>query len=73
MLLDDLNAQLGTHFDSSDVDTLGGLVFHTLGRRPRLDDRVALVGGDSDYEAVVDQLDGLRIARVRLWPARSQV
>jgi putative hemolysin len=64
-LLEDVNARLGTHFDGSEVDTLGGLVFARLGRRPRIGDEVELGGG---YRAVVGRLDGLRIARVRLIP-----
>jgi magnesium and cobalt exporter, CNNM family len=63
MLIEDVNEQLGTHFDASEVDTLGGLVFARLGRRPRVGDRVALGSG---YEGRVDRLDGLRIATVRL-------
>ncbi len=66
-LVDDVNAQLGTHFDTSEVDTLGGLVFSELGRRPQLGDEVALSGG---WRARVERLDGLRIARVRLLPPR---
>jgi CBS domain containing-hemolysin-like protein len=63
MLIEDVNEQLGTHFDASEVDTLGGLVFARLGRRPRVGDRVAMGSG---YVGRVDRLDGLRIATVRL-------
>ncbi len=66
-LVDDVNAQLGTHFDATEVDTLGGLVFSLLGRRPRLGDEVDLRDG---YRARVERLDGLRVARVRLLPMR---
>lgn len=68
-LVEDVNAQLGTHFDSSEVDSLGGLVFSKLGRRPRLGDEVDLGGG---WRARVDGLDGLRIARVRLFAPRTE-
>jgi CBS domain containing-hemolysin-like protein len=64
-LVEDVNAQLGTHFDASEVDTLGGLVFSRLGRRPQVGDEVDVGGG---YRARVERLDGLRIARVRLLP-----
>jgi putative hemolysin len=64
-LLEDVNERLGTRFDAAEVDTLGGLVFARLGRRPRIGDDVELDGG---YRGVVDQLDGLRVARVRLIP-----
>jgi magnesium and cobalt exporter, CNNM family len=66
-LVEDVNAQLGTHFDASEVDTLGGLVFSELGRRPRVGDEVELGSG---WRARVERLDGLRIARVRLMPPR---
>src|SRR5919202_950004 len=44
-LVEDVNAQLGTHFDASEVDSLGGLVFSKLGRRPLLGDEVEIGGG----------------------------
>src|SRR5216684_4077848 len=68
-LVEDINAQLGTHFDASEVDSLGGLVFSRLGRRPRLGDEVDI---DGNYRARVERLDGLRVARVRLLPPRGQ-
>lgn len=67
-LIEDVNAQLGTRFDASEVDTLGGLVFSSLGRRPLVGDEVDIGGG---YQARVERLDGLRIARVRLLPPRG--
>jgi CBS domain containing-hemolysin-like protein len=69
-LVEDVNAQLGTHFDASEVDSLGGLVFSRLGRRPRVGDEVDI---GSSYTARVERLDGLRIARVRLLPASPSV
>jgi CBS domain containing-hemolysin-like protein len=67
-LVEDVNAQLGTHFDASEVDSLGGLVFSKLGRRPRVGDEVDI---DHGYRARVERLDGLRVARVRLLPKRT--
>jgi CBS domain containing-hemolysin-like protein len=67
-LIEDVNSQLGTHFDASEVDSLGGLVFSRLGRRPVLGDEVEL---DGRYRARVERLDGLRIARVRLTPPKT--
>ncbi|TMB89424.1 MAG: hypothetical protein E6J45_10165 [Chloroflexi bacterium] len=67
--VEDVNAQLGTHFDDSEVDSLGGLVFSRLGRRPRVGDEVEI---GSNYKARVERLDGLRVARVRLLPPRGQ-
>jgi CBS domain containing-hemolysin-like protein len=68
-LVEDVNAQLGTHFDASEVDSLGGLVFSRLGRRPHVGDEVDIGG---NYRARVERLDGLRVARVRLLPPRGQ-
>jgi CBS domain containing-hemolysin-like protein len=68
-LVEDINAQLGTRFDASEVDSLGGLVFSRLGRRPQVGDEVAI---DNTYRARVERLDGLRIAQVRLLPPASQ-
>ena len=65
---EDVNAQLGTHFDDSEVDSLGGLVFSRLGRRPQVGDEVDIGGS---YRARVERLDGLRIARVRLLPPKG--
>src|ERR1700730_8078857 len=67
-LVEEINAQLGTHFDASEVDSLGGLVFSRLGRKPRVGDEVEI---DSNYRARIERLDGLRIARVRLLPPRG--
>jgi len=69
-LVEDVNAQLGTHFDASEVDSLGGLVFSRLGRRPKVGDEVEIGDG---YRARVERLDGLRIARVRLLPPKPQL
>ncbi len=69
-LVDDVNARLGTHFDATEVDTLGGLVFSILGRGPQLRDEVDLGSG---YRARVERLDGMRIDRVRLIPTRGTV
>jgi putative hemolysin len=67
-LVEDINVQLGTHFDASEVDSLGGLVFSRLGRRPHVGDEVDL---GSNFRARVERLDGLRVARVRLLPPRT--
>lgn len=68
-LVEDINAQLGTHFDASEVDSLGGLVFSRLGRRPHVGDEVDI---GASYRARVERLDGLRVARVRLLPPKAQ-
>ncbi len=67
-LVEDVNARLGTHFDASEVDSIGGLVFSRLGRRPLVGDEVDIGG---NYTARVELLDGLRVARVRLRPRNA--
>jgi putative hemolysin len=47
-----------------DVDMLGGLVMHKLGRMPNLGDEV----GHSGWLIRVEELDGRRAARLRIMP-----
>ncbi|MEO1174774.1 MAG: transporter associated domain-containing protein, partial [Myxococcota bacterium] len=44
-------------------DTLGGLVFNTLGRAPRKGDQVRVPG----YKLVVNDVSGARITRLSLY------
>ncbi|HEY3118799.1 MAG TPA: hemolysin family protein [Chloroflexota bacterium] len=60
-LLGDVEAELNIEL-GEDYDTLGGLVFGKLGRRPRVGDAVEAAG----CRFIVEELDGLRIARVRV-------
>ena len=48
-----------------DVDTVGGYVFGVLGRPAAVGDEVAAPGGET---LRVEELDGLRVARVRVLP-----
>lgn len=64
LLIDDFNDEFGVRIDDPDYDTIGGHVFGRLGRRPRLGDEVAVDG----YRLRVIELDGLRIARLRVTP-----
>ncbi len=50
--------------DHADVETLGGLVMTDLGRIPQAGDTVEVAG----RTLRVEELDGLRVARVRLLP-----
>jgi CBS domain containing-hemolysin-like protein len=61
-LVQDVNAQYGLTLDESEARTLGGLLFFSLGRAPRLGDSVELDGA----RLTVAELDGLRVAAVRL-------
>lgn len=58
--IDDVNETLGLHLET-DATTLGGYVFEMLGRKPELGDQVETEG----TLFRVEELDGLRIARVR--------
>ena len=49
-----------------DVDTVGGYVFGVLGRPAAIGDEVAAPSGET---LRVEELDGLRVARVRVLPA----
>jgi CBS domain containing-hemolysin-like protein len=57
-----LNEELGTRLPEEGWDSLGGLVFGTLGRVPEQGDTVEVAG----VEMVVDELEGRRIAKVAL-------
>jgi putative hemolysin len=58
----DFNRETGWTVPSEPGDTLGGLVFNTLGRAPRKYEAVRVPG----YEIVVIDVSGSRIARVRV-------
>jgi CBS domain containing-hemolysin-like protein len=64
MLLSDAEGELGLRFSEADqdYDTIGGVIFGRLGRRPAIGDRVRL----DNHELAVHELDGIRIARVRV-------
>lgn len=59
--VDDVNETLGLSIETS-ADTLGGYVFYMLGRKPELGDEVE--GNGTVFR--VEELDGLRIAKVRI-------
>jgi CBS domain containing-hemolysin-like protein len=58
-------AEVRLDTDAHQVDTLGGLVMHRLGRVPNLGDEIRLDG----WLVRVEELDGRRVARVRVVPA----
>jgi CBS domain containing-hemolysin-like protein len=55
-----MNDALGSHFESADFETVGGLVLGHLGRAPETGDEVRIDG----YLLRVDETDGPRIAQV---------
>ncbi len=62
MLVTDVNERFGLDLDDQSYDTVGGLVFGSLGRLPEVGDSVLL----GDHRLTVGDMDGKRIASVRL-------
>jgi CBS domain containing-hemolysin-like protein len=62
LAVSDFAARFGVALDGTDYETIGGYVFGTLGRAPKLGDEVRI----GPYQVVVEDLDNLRIARVRV-------
>jgi CBS domain containing-hemolysin-like protein len=61
-LVSEVESQLGTQLGDPEFDTLGGLIFGRLGRRPVVGDSITA----GAYQFTVEQVDGVRIARVRI-------
>jgi CBS domain containing-hemolysin-like protein len=69
-LVGDVNTQFGLHIDEAAYTTVGGYVMGRLGRRARVGDTIDVEG----RQLRVEQLDGLRVARVWLAkPGRRSV
>ncbi len=62
--IDDLNELFGTHVESEDFDTVGGLVFSLLGRLATPGDHVSSIEHALDLEVL--SVHGRRIRRVRV-------
>ncbi len=62
VLLEDINETLGLKLTDPHYVTLGGLVFSQIGRRPRPGDEVTV----DNAVLRVEEVDGLRVALVRL-------
>jgi CBS domain containing-hemolysin-like protein len=60
--IDDLNELFGTEVANEDYDTVGGCVFHHLGRVPAVGDSVGLDG----VKLTVLSVDGHRVKRLRV-------
>jgi CBS domain containing-hemolysin-like protein len=63
--VDELNAILGSSLPEGDWDTLGGLLFHLLGRVPAAGDWAS----SSGWLLVADRVQGRRINRIVVQPA----
>lgn len=64
LLTEDVREQLGIEIEDEHNDTLGGVVFSRLGRKPEVGDEVEVQG----FRFQVATLDGLRIDRLRALP-----
>jgi len=62
VLLDDLNQRFRLSLPTEDVDTIGGLIWHELSRRPNVDEQVSL--GDDSLVVRIDVVDGNAIERI---------
>jgi putative hemolysin len=58
----DLNEQFGLNLDQEEIDTVGGLVYHRLGKMPEVGDRIAVNG----CELTVLEAAGRRVRKVRV-------
>lgn len=61
--LEDLNEEIGTHFESEDFESIGGFILEILGRIPR-------TGEIINYESirfVIEKVDKSRIMKIRLF------
>ncbi len=67
MPVDQVNILLGVELDDGDWDTIGGLIFNTLGHVPEVGESVE--NGSLHFR--VERLEGRRITRVRLSPVAS--
>jgi len=61
----DVNRQFGLNLDDADYTTIGGLLFGTLGRLPKVGDRVTVSGASFE----ITEMDGRRVGKARVWPA----
>lgn len=62
--LDDVNDEIGSHFESEDFDTIGGFVFGLCGRQPKLGEWIE----HSGYQLNIVETDGKRIIKIRIVP-----
>lgn len=62
-LLEDLNEEFQLSLPTDVVNTVGGYIFHKLGRIPKVNDRLILA---DNVEALVVEMNGRRVGKVRL-------
>jgi CBS domain containing-hemolysin-like protein len=67
MDLDDINDEMDIELPTGDSDTIGGLVYNSLGRIPQKGDVInGSVFGEPDIRLTVLAVDGRRIERVKV-------
>ena len=59
----DVNRQFSLMLDDSDYTTIGGFLFGTLGRLPKVGDRITVSG--AAFEIV--EMEGRRVGKARVW------
>lgn len=64
-LIEDLNDECDFDIPLDTANTVGGYVFYKLGRLPKVNDRLPL---SDKVEAVVTEMNGKRVSKVRLFP-----
>jgi CBS domain containing-hemolysin-like protein len=67
--IDEVNERFGMNLSSDDFDTIGGFIFGTLGRVPKIGDSVHV---DGSGELRVEGTEERRVTAVRLIPARRR-
>lgn len=64
-----LGVALGIDLDSEEVESIGGLIMHTLGELPEEGQKISF----PQFDAVVKKMNGPRIVLVRIHPKREQL
>jgi CBS domain containing-hemolysin-like protein len=68
LTIDEVNERFGLKIDDPIYNTIGGYVFGQLGRRPEIGDEIQ----SNSHILRVESLDGLRIDRLYLIPAKRE-
>ena len=67
MPVDQLNTLVASEIEEGDWDTVGGLIFNTLGHVPLVGESIV----EGGVRLMVEQMEGRRITRVRLTPVHE--
>lgn len=59
--IDDVNSEIGSHFESEEFDTLGGFVFGLFGRQPEQDETIEA----GSWDLCVAETDGRRVVKIK--------